>query len=93
MKRTDVYSKIDGERDYQEWRWEKEIREDRIPDKEKAPAEWLNYIKFHLEQAEISHYMLNKQDTLSEIRKIAALAVRAMEIHGCPERVIPKSKE
>ena len=35
--------------------------------------------------------MLNKQDVMSEIRKIAALAVRAMEIHGCPERVMPQS--
>ena len=28
MERTDVYKLIDGERDYQEWRWEAEIRED-----------------------------------------------------------------
>jgi hypothetical protein len=88
MERTEVYKIIDGEREYQEWRWEKGIREDRIPDEDKPPAEWLNYIKYHLEQGEISNYMLNKEETMSEIRKIAALAVRAMEIHGCSPRQI-----
>lgn len=92
MERTDVYKLIDGEREYQDWRWEQEIREDRVPDEDKRPAEWLNYIKFHLEQAEVSNYMLNKQDTMAEIRKIAALAVRAIEIHGCPPRVIPETE-
>lgn len=92
MKRTNVYKLIDGERDYQDWRWEEEIREDRVPDEDKRPAEWLNYIKFHLEQAEVSNYMLKKEQTMEEIRKIAALAVRAMEIHGCPERKIPETK-
>ena len=90
MERSDVYKLIDGEREYQNWRWEQEIREDGVPDEDKRPAEWLNYIKFHLEQAEVSNYMLQKEQTMEEIRKIAALAVRAMEIHGCPERKIPE---
>lgn len=88
MERTDVYKLIDGEREYQEWRWEIGIREDGIHDENKPPAEWLNYIKFHLEQAEITNYELSKADTMEEIRKIAALAVRAMEIHGCTPRKI-----
>jgi hypothetical protein len=91
MERHEVYDRINGERDYQDWRWEKEIREDRVPDEDKRPAEWLNYIKYHLEQAEVSNYMLKKEETMNEIRKIAALAVRAMEIHGCPERQIPET--
>lgn len=88
MKRTEVYKLIDGERDYQEWRWEKNIRKDGVFDEDKAPAEWLNYIKFHLERAEITNYQLSKSDTMEEVRKIAALAVRAMEIHGCEPRQI-----
>jgi hypothetical protein len=92
MERADVYKLIDGERDYQDWRWTEEIRKDRVPDEEKRPAEWLNYIKYHLEQGEISNYMLSKEQTMSEIRKIAALAVRAIEIHGCPEREMPAIK-
>lgn len=92
MERVDVYDRVNGERDYQDWRWEDGQREDRVLDKDKPPSEWLNYIKYHLEQGEISNYMLNKEDVMSEIRKIAALAVRAIEIHGCPERVIPQSE-
>ena len=88
MERTDVYKLIGGEREYQEWRWKKNLREDYVPDEDKAPAEWLNYIKFHLERAEITNYQLSKSDTMEEIRKIAALAVRAMEIHGCEPRQI-----
>ena len=93
MERVDVYERINDERDYQEWRWNNDLKEDRVPDKNKPPAEWLNYIKYHLEQGEISNYMLDKDQTMSEIRKIAALAVRAIEIHGCPERIIPKPPE
>lgn len=93
MERTEVYKLIDGERDYQDWRWTEEIKKDRVPDEDKRPAEWLNYIKYHLEQGEISNYMLSKEQTMSEIRKIAALAVRAIEIHGCPEREIPQVNE
>jgi len=90
MERKEVYKRIDGERSYQEWRWTDDIREDGVKDEDKPPAEWLNYIKFHLEQAEVSNYMLKKDETLNEIRKIAALAVRAIEIHGCPKREMPK---
>lgn len=93
MERNDVYRLIDGERDYQEWRWNTNLREDGIPDEQKAPAEWLNYIKYHLERAEITNYELSKADTMEEIRKIAALAVRAMEIHGAPERQIPETND
>jgi len=89
MERSEVFKHINEERDYQDWRWKTNKRADAIPDEEKFPAEWLNYIKFHLEQAEVSNYLLDKDETMSEIRKIAALAVRAMEIHGCPERKIP----
>ena len=93
MERTDVYKRIDQERDYQDWRWEEGRREDQIPDIEKSPAEWLNYIEFYLDQAKISNTMLDKPQVMGDIRKIAALAVRAMEIHGTPERNIPKRRE
>lgn len=36
--------------------------------------------------------MLNREEVMNDIRKIAALSVRAMEIHGCPKRVIPEIK-
>ena len=86
MKRKEVDERIDGERNYQDWRWEEKIRDDLVPDEDKAPAEWLNYIKQHLLVAETANYYLKKTDVMDEIRKIATLAVRAIEIHGCPER-------
>lgn len=93
MERTEVYSRIDGERDYQDWRWENEIRDDGVPDKDKSPAEWLNYIEQHVSVAKTAVYYLNKEEVMNEIRKIATLAVRALEIHGCPERQIPEINE
>ena len=31
---------------------------------------------------------VDTEGALAEVRKVAALAVRTMEIHGCPERII-----
>ena len=90
MERTEVYKRIDGERDYQDYRWNTNLREGDVSDEEKPPAEWINYIEFHLSEAKRFNYLLNKEGALEEIRKVAALAVRALEIHGCPEREIPK---
>jgi len=81
-ERSEVYRCIDGERNYQD---AQESQRD-FPDQEKSVAEWLNYIEFHLERAKHRVYQLNKQEALHEIRKVAALAVRALEIHGCPQR-------
>jgi len=86
MERQDVYKNIDAERKYQDWRWNTNLRKNDISDNEKPVAEWINYIEYHLNKAKKENYQLNKNNTLAEIRKIAALAVRCMEIHGCPER-------
>jgi len=88
MERQKIYKYIDGERDYQDIRWNTNLKEDDIPDTEKPIAEWLNYIEYHLDKAKDSNYHLDKEGSLAEIRKITALAVRCMEIHGCPERII-----
>jgi len=89
MEREEVYNHIDSEREYQDWRWDNGDRTDRVPDEEKSPAEWLNYIEYCLNEAKKANYFLNKEETMNNIRKIAGLAVRAMEIHGCPQRQIP----
>lgn len=90
MERTEVYRLIDGERDYREQRWDNdtETRSGKgdVPDKEKSIAEWLNYIEFHLDEAKHAVYALEPKKAKASIRKIAALAVCAMEIHGAPER-------
>ncbi|MFA5366599.1 MAG: hypothetical protein WC333_01840 [Dehalococcoidia bacterium] len=88
MFRQDVYKRIDKERDYQDLRWNTNLREDEVPDEEKPVSEWLNYIEFHLSKAKNWNYHLDKEKSLAELRKVAALAVRAMEIHGCPERIM-----
>ena len=94
MERKEVYKRIDGERDYQDKTWVARRTKDGTPDEEKGVAEWITYIEHHLREAKNAVYYLDTNEALAEVRKVAALAVRAMEIHGCPERVIleePKS--
>ena len=90
MERTYVYKCIDTERQYQDLRWSPRRENNETPDESKPPAEWINYIEFHIAKAKREIYLLNEEEALAHIRKVAALAVRCLEIHGCPERVIPK---
>jgi len=89
MERTEVYKRIDTERDYQDLRWTPRRDANGTPDKEKPPAEWINYIEYHIVEAKKEVYNLDTEEALGHIRKVAALAVRCLELHGCPERVIP----
>ena len=86
MERKDVYKMIDGERDYQDNRWGTRRTLDGTPDEEKDAAEWINYMEYHISKAKERVYHLDTQGALAEIRKVSALGVRAMEIHGCPPR-------
>lgn len=86
MERHEVYKLIDGEREYQDITWSPRREENGTPDEEKPVAEWINYIEFHLAKAKSAIYYLDKEAALAEIRKITALGVKTMEIHGCPER-------
>ena len=88
MKRSDVYKRIDGERDYQDATWVARRTADGTPDEEKPVAEWINYIEYHLSKAKERVYHLDTEGALAEIRKVTALGVRTMEIHGCPARQI-----
>ena len=90
MLRKDVYKCIDKERNYQDLRWSPERTKNGTPDEEKPPAEWINYIEYHLSKAKEMVYYLKDEEALAEIRKVAALAVRCLELHGCPERTIPE---
>ena len=90
MKREDVYKAIDTERDYQDLRWTPRRAANGVADSEKPPAEWINYMEFHLNEAKRAVYELNEEEALAQVRKVAALAVRCLELHGCPERVIPE---
>ena len=88
MEREEIYKCIDGERDYQDANWTPRRTANGTPDNEKPVAEWINYIEHHLSKAKDRVYYLDTEGATHELRKVAALAVRAMEIHGCPERVI-----
>jgi D-aminopeptidase len=92
MKREEVYKLIDGERDYQESRWnnntEQRSGKDDILDRDKSLAEWLNYIEFHLNEGKHAVYALEPKKAKEAVRKIAALAVVCMEYNDCPPRKI-----
>lgn len=85
MERAEVYKMIDTERTYQDTtrrQNEKDTREDH----EKSVADFLLYIEFTLKKAKRSVYELNNKDAMGYIRKIAGLAVAAMESFETPER-------
>ena len=86
LHRQDVYKCLDGERDYQDEKWGTQRTSNGTPDEEKPVAEWINYMEFHLAKAKEKVYYLKTEEALAEIRKVTALGVLAMEIHGCPER-------
>jgi hypothetical protein len=86
MERKEIYNRLDGERDYQDKNWGSRRQMDGTPDEEKPVAEWINYIEYHLAKAKEKVYHLDTGGATDELRKVAALAVRAMEIHGCPPR-------
>lgn len=87
MERQEVYRRIDDERAYQEKRWNVGLRDGDVHDAEKSPEVWLLYIEHCLTNAKENAYHLDRESALADIRKIAALAVAALEIHGCPERI------
>lgn len=86
MNRQEIYKRLDGERDYQDASWGHRRTLNGTPDEEKPVAEWINYMEFHIAKAKEKVYYLDTLGATAELRKVAALAVRAMEIHGCPER-------
>jgi len=90
MTKKDVYSRVDGELDYQELKWVVRRDANGTPDESKPPAEWINYMEYHIAKAKEQVYLLEDEEALAEIRKVVALGVRALMIHGCPERVIPE---
>lgn len=80
MTRNEVYKLIDGEREYQERRWER-------PKHNHSATEYLVYVDHYVKTA---FQRVSTQDgengALECLRKIAALAVAAMEEHGAPPR-------
>ena len=80
LLREQVYNIIDGERAYQEQRWER-------PKHNHSATEYLVYIDHYVKQGFARVSMEDGEEgALEVLRKIAALAVAAIEEHGAPER-------
>jgi hypothetical protein len=87
MTRSEVYTMIDAERRYQR-RWEEE---EGFDDTNWRPADWLNFIEGYVHSAKHVNDAYNHAEyeakQMNNIRKIAALAVAAMEHNPTPRRV------
>jgi len=87
LKREEVYTLIDGEREYQKQVWDDDRPEGQTPDEDKGVAEWLLFIGFCLDDAKrAAYYPESEYDCLAKVRKVAALCVACMEFHGAPSR-------
>ena len=74
MKRQYVYQLIDGERNYQNTRWN-----DKTNDEDKSIAEFIIYMEHTLNKAKNAIYELDEESALDHIRKTTALGVAIME--------------
>ena len=81
--RKQVYKLIDGERAYQNKKWGVDSGRAEMP--EHSPQEWLTYIKDYAEEAlhigAREPWETGEAKQMANIRKIAAIAVAAMEEH------------
>lgn len=81
MDRSKVYQLIDGERDYQDYRW----KEDIMPSGTHihTPEEWIVYMEDYLLEAK--HILSRNEapgcfkEAMDIIRKVTAMGVAAME--------------
>jgi len=85
--RQEVYSAIDSERDYQDRRWNPQTT---TSGGKHSLEEWLVYMEDYINEAKHIMSRSSKQESepqaLNIMRKVAAMAVSAMEQHGAPQR-------
>jgi hypothetical protein len=87
MERTEVYRRVDGERDYQDSFITGKKFEDKIHSVEAEILMMSSYIR-KAEDAWTNNK--GEEAALDVVRKIAGLAIRCLEHHGCPERQSPE---
>ena len=91
MERPEVYKLIDGEREYQELRWNKDTT---ISEGVHSVEEWFLYIEDYINEAKhiLTRNARQKSDqpAMEIMRKVAAMAVCAMEQHETKPRFIPE---
>lgn len=87
MERKEVYAAIDGERAYQDSRWNSETT---TSGGLHSFEEWICYIEDYLREAKTHLSRLPKQEAdglAGDIfRKVGAMTVSALEQHGCWHR-------
>lgn len=85
-ERKDVYSAIDGERYYQD-----SLSSMRTNEPTHSVGDELTMLVTYLRKAQDDYTNHpGVEAAMHQIRKVAAIAVRAMENHGAPKRVIKK---
>ena len=89
MKRTDVYKLIDGEREYQDSRWNPTTT---TSDGIHSVEEWMMFIEDYVSEAKHILSRESKQVADSKgmdiMRKVAAMSVCAMEQHETSPRKV-----
>lgn len=81
MNRDEVYAVIDGEREYQGFKWGSGH------DIQHTIGDWIVYIRHHLNEAERAHATCTDDiETLNQLRKVVALGVACFEQCGVPAR-------
>ncbi len=85
--RNEVYTVIDGERDYQDSRWNVDTT---TSEGIHTPTQWLVYIEDYLNEAKTFASRRPEQEAnpliMANLRKIAGMTVCAMEQNGAPAR-------
>ena len=89
MNRLNVYELINGERDYQNSKWNPETT---TSDGRHSVEEWFVYIEDYVNEAKHTLSRKPKQvadeEAMEIMRKVAAMAVCAMEQHETLPRVL-----
>jgi hypothetical protein len=102
MSRVEVFKKLKNERDYQQGRWdalaasnEYGVCETRLGRNGEGLAveryhelgAWISFMETYLEEArDLNSKTDDKDAALLKVRAVGALAVAALEQHGCPDR-------
>lgn len=81
LKREEVYDIINEERKYQDNKWGGILH-----DESHSLSDWLTYIRKYLTDADNGLFINDEKKILSAIRKLTALGVVVMELHGVPKR-------
>lgn len=85
--RGEVYSALDSERAYQDWKWERPAEG---ATQHESIGEFLIYMEQYLNAAKRTLTNVAEpegtQQTLDAVRKVTALGVVCMEVHGAPRR-------